>query len=604
MSIASPIIRNCRQLLTLVLLASAFAAGCSGKTRDELYAEGMKRSGDDPAAAVLFFRKALEKDQNYTAARFELASAYLRTRKLEQAEKELQKVLLQTPSHPEARLSLAMTFNLMKKPEKTIELLAQDEVSPVDRKNDLLGSAYFQKGMNREARSAFEKALEVNPANLQARLHLAAVHQTTGDLAGARRLLEELAAREPGNVEALLALAALEKRQGNAQKALAIYARAYEQDAENPRPLYEKGVLHLQLKEAAKADEVIALLQQKFPKRPETMKLKGLDHYGRGKFAEAVTELQSAVKVQPTVDSFYYLGLSLYGKGELETAMSHFRRIVDVDPDFRQARLLIAMTLIRQKRLDDAMSELRKILEKNPRDAGAHNLLGTVFMEKRMFDEGMRELNVAAELDPTLVEAHLKKGMYRVVSGRPTEAEADFLAALRAGPDLLSSRMLLAQYYARAGKPEKASGILRSGLKGGKEDALLYEALAVVAASAKKDREALELLGRAKQADPALGDPYFALASYHISRGDSAAAQREYDQLLAVDSKNLKGLIAAGALQEMNRNEQAARSFFERGAATGSAAGQVALSAFEMRRNDPKKALAVLEAAIKGNPRN
>lgn len=78
-------------LLTIIL----FSFGCTLKTSDELYVDGVKsvRTGKFNDAIVLL-RKALEKNHNHLDARYELAMVYVSVGRYELAEKEFQKVKL------------------------------------------------------------------------------------------------------------------------------------------------------------------------------------------------------------------------------------------------------------------------------------------------------------------------------------------------------------------------------------------------------------------------------------------------------------------------------------------------------------------------------
>ena len=79
-------------LLTLIIMLMLTA--CSSKTKEELYSEGLKQlNAENPSGAVVLFKSALEKDENYLDARFQLAKAYAKLGKKEQAEKEFLKVL-------------------------------------------------------------------------------------------------------------------------------------------------------------------------------------------------------------------------------------------------------------------------------------------------------------------------------------------------------------------------------------------------------------------------------------------------------------------------------------------------------------------------------
>jgi thioredoxin-like negative regulator of GroEL len=76
-------------------------SGCTGKykTKEQLLNEGIELvQNNNPGGAIILFKNALDKDQNYFEARFRLAKAYYAIGKLDAAEKELRKVRRQDPS--------------------------------------------------------------------------------------------------------------------------------------------------------------------------------------------------------------------------------------------------------------------------------------------------------------------------------------------------------------------------------------------------------------------------------------------------------------------------------------------------------------------------
>ena len=56
---------------------------------------------------LFYFKNALEKDENFYEARYELADTYLSLQKFENAEMEFKKVRLQDPSYPGLKLKFA-----------------------------------------------------------------------------------------------------------------------------------------------------------------------------------------------------------------------------------------------------------------------------------------------------------------------------------------------------------------------------------------------------------------------------------------------------------------------------------------------------------------
>jgi tetratricopeptide (TPR) repeat protein len=109
------------KIIALCLTVSIFISyGCSGsyKTKEELFAEGQKSMAtNDPnsaISAIIFFKRALENDQNFFEARFQLSKAYIQAGKKDAAEKELRKLIRQNPNSKE----LSETKQLLAKMQK------------------------------------------------------------------------------------------------------------------------------------------------------------------------------------------------------------------------------------------------------------------------------------------------------------------------------------------------------------------------------------------------------------------------------------------------------------------------------------------------------
>jgi Tfp pilus assembly protein PilF len=86
--------------IAVIIAAVVILAGCQKpQSKDELLTEGLKLVGENNSrGAIVLFKDALEKDENFYQARFQLAKAYYKTEKFDAAEKELQKVIRRTPA--------------------------------------------------------------------------------------------------------------------------------------------------------------------------------------------------------------------------------------------------------------------------------------------------------------------------------------------------------------------------------------------------------------------------------------------------------------------------------------------------------------------------
>lgn len=583
-------------------------SGCGGKSRDELYTEGVKLLQEgNPGGAVVLFKSSLEKDQNFQDARYQLAKAYQALGKYEQAEKEYLKVLKQNPSKTDIVLELAKLYNSQRKPDQAVEQAGKYlQSNPGSAEAlEVLGLGYALKGMPAEAERNFLLALEKEPRRTSTKLQLAVLlmEQKSSREKEARALIDEILTADPGNVKAHNLLAGYELSLGNREQALEIYRKVAALTPGDPAPLYRQGVILLEKGEMDKAEKTAETLVQKFPQKSEGARLKGLIAYQRKNYADAITALQTSVKIAPSLEGLYYLGLSMYSRGELENALSQFRRILDHTPDFVQARLLTALILLNQKRVDDAIAEANRAIETDSRSALARNILGSAYLAKGMYDEGIRELNRATELDPKIVDAHLKKGIFNLSKGRVREAESDFTTAVRVAPEMLNSRLVLAFHYMRQHRSDRALATLKEGLTGTKGDASLYNTMAAIMFNERKPAEAVKYLNMARKSDPAFLPARFNLATYHASTGDLDGAIAEYSRMVQEDPHNLRAILGLASLSELKGRESDALAWYTKARDTGEYAGYLALAGYHEKKGNLDKALAVLDDAVKAKPR-
>jgi putative PEP-CTERM system TPR-repeat lipoprotein len=592
-------------VISIVLVC--LVLGCQRKTKDQFYNEGLGQiNKGNVSGAIVYFKNALEKDQNFFDARYQLAMAYTILGKYEQAEREFQKLSRQNPSRPGIMLGLARLYNSTGKADQAIREAGEYlELKPGDPAGlESLGTAYAIKRKLPEAEDCFLRALKSDPQRTSAKLELVRIYGSSGKEQQARLLLQEVIRSEPRNVQAYYVLAALETTSGNTEGALSAYRKISEINTKDPIAIYRIGVIQVDMGEPGKADKTADMLQKKFPKRSEGYRLKGIIHYQNRNYIAAIAELMTSINIQPSQESYYFLGLSLYGRGELENALSQFRRILDVNPSFVRARLLTSIILLRQGRLDDSIAEIDKVLATDQNNALAHNLLGNAYMAKGIYDDGIKELNRAIEIDPRIIDAYFKKGLLHLSRGKEDEAEADFRDAVRVAPGILSSRLILSSYYIRQGNSAKALSTLKEGLTGSKSDAVIYNNIAGIMFVERNPAEGLKCLQKAKAIDPQLAASYFNQATYHVASGEYEKGLNEYRTILRRNPKNVKAMLQQAALYELTGRDREAYAGYIGSVETGKPVAFLALANYHFRKKQTGNALSVLDDGMRLNPRN
>lgn len=592
------------QKVTLFAIFLAFVlltSGCGSGTKEELYAEGLQlMEQGNFQGAVVVFRNALEKDQNFFPARFQLARVYLGLNRFELAEQELRKVRLQNPSDPEIALEMAQVFlftdRLSEAREEITTYLAHnpDSVPAIL----ILGEIYGRETNLDQAKQRFQQVLSITPGEPSAHLGLARIALIQGETDQALSELRAILDVHPDHLQALYILAEIQQRQGQIDELQATMSTIARLNPQDVTTKYRLGMIYLDKGEIAMAAELGKQLREQHPRRSEGFTLNGLKFFQEGNFPEAIVALQQANSIQPSLENHYYLGLSLYQTGELESALSEFRIALGLRPDFVQARLMTALILLQQQRLEPALIEAQRVIQQSPGNAMAYNIQGSALMAMGNHDQGLEALRTATRLNPGLVDSYLKQGIFHLSQGSTEEAGISLDAAIQAAPDQMQIRMLQFANLMQQGEMDKAYALMQDGLDGTANDASFFNNMAAIDFSRNNPAEALALLDRAQQSNPAFLPAYFNKAAYFTTRGDLAAAFGQYQAALEQAPDNPRALLGAATTVALLGREDEALDYYSRARDTGSPQAFLASAEHLLRRGQPDQALTILDSGI------
>ncbi len=590
-----------------VLILLLLLVGCNNQSKESLVQDGKAQMEQgNPLGAAVLFSNAVDKDPNYTEARYQLGLAYLKSGKLNQAENELLKVKLQRPDSGEVLLDLAELYFLLQRfDDVTTELNQFAEKYPkTSRSQEYLGRLRSVQGDIAGAESLFREAINLDGKNIGARLALVKIYLQQRKFAQARDLLLMVIHDFPKVKAAYFMLAAVEAHQGNKSAALKAYQQVIKIDAKDVGALYMDGMLALDMGEMKEAQRVADILGNSFTTHPATARLAGMIDYVKGDFENAIVKLRTSLKKMPDFAGYYFLGIAQYRLGRYELALNQFQKALDIKPDHLQARLMVGMTMLKQKRLDDCIRQISQVLNHDDTIAMAHNVIGSAYLAQGNYDAAMQHLDRAIELNPDLADAHMKKGLFNLSQGNKTGAAIELEKAVEAAPESLNPRILLAAFNLHQQNYKAAIKTLNEGLDGSEKDALLYNYLAAAYLAQKQVDKGLAALEQAKLVKPDYLTPYFNLANYYLANKQQNKALAEYKAILQVAPKNVKALLSLASLQEMSGDAIAAKASYVAARDTQAPAGFLSLAAYLARNGDGAGAEQVVEDAYKVHPDN
>jgi Flp pilus assembly protein TadD len=162
----------------------------------------------------------------------------------------------------------------------------------------------------------------------------------------------------------------------------------------------------------------------------------GALYTARGKFGEAVSHFEQALRIQPgSATARNGLGAGLLAEGRVDDAIRELRETLRVDPAHFNTRWNLSKALVRKGDLAGATAELDALLRQKPNDADAQAGLAMVYFMQQRYDEALPHFQEAVRLRPEDADIRTNLGALLASRGDLRGAIQSFEAALKLNPD-------------------------------------------------------------------------------------------------------------------------------------------------------------------------
>jgi Flp pilus assembly protein TadD len=139
-------------------------------------------------------------------------------------------------------------------------------------------------------------------------------------------------------------------------------------------------------------------------------------------------------------DLYRKLGIYYTYQGKFGEAASQFEEALKLEPDDAEMHARLGSALSKQEHLDDAANQYRQALSLEPDNADTHKGLGVVLVKKELMDEAISQFQTALKLQPGDAETHSFMGVALIKKGLLDEAISQFRTALQLQPDFSGAR--------------------------------------------------------------------------------------------------------------------------------------------------------------------
>ncbi|MDY6824848.1 MAG: tetratricopeptide repeat protein [Thermodesulfobacteriota bacterium] len=396
--------------------------------------------------ALSMYKAALAKVPRNPRIMAILVDYYLETGKTKPARDYIEKILNERPGYFPARL---LDIRLLIQEDRHDEAIKRCERLFKDRPLSdelfrLKGLAYLEKGDLEQAKSAFARAVEISPGNINARIRLANIYLEQGEIEKARQLNREVFSllHENFNVEVVLGSASL---QDAPCQSISLESSESLFDVASGNPF---GAFRMERLEGLKKkyDRMIENFEAVLAENPSLIGVFEsiiLMHMVNEEYDAALSKCdrQAAIlKNAPDIpkaqsDSLLAAVYNLKGgiclvTGERDRAEFFFQKAIRLAPNSLKPYYALARLYLAEKNLDKAISQYQALLENNPEKAGPHMMLGVLYKMKDDFARSEKHYRKALAIDPEFANA--ANNLAYLLSEQPDRLDEALTYALKA----------------------------------------------------------------------------------------------------------------------------------------------------------------------------
>ncbi|MBN1907145.1 MAG: tetratricopeptide repeat protein [Deltaproteobacteria bacterium] len=202
------------------------------------------------------------------------------------------------------------------------------------------GLYYLKKGQNDDAVAAFNKAIEINPGNIEAYVSRGITYYLQGKNDKAISDFNKAIEINPEFVVAYQNRGHVYSSTGNYEKALSDYSKVISLKPDDPIIYNMRGILYLK---QGKTKNAIADYNKAIEINPEftvAYQNRGYAYYLMGKDYKAISDYNKAIESNPENPKTYVLrGHVFYNRGMDIKATSDYNKALELDPDSEIAKI-------------------------------------------------------------------------------------------------------------------------------------------------------------------------------------------------------------------------------------------------------------------------
>ena len=394
---------------------------------------------DRPDDALLSAKGALQADPQSAEAHFILGLIHVSRNSLEDARKAFMQVLTINPTAADAKLELAKLHTSRGELDSAIGFARETVATqPENLKARLVlaRSLMVRPEDHPRARAVLNELLSKYPSSAAVHTSVGEFYLSTGQRETARKQFERALELDPAFVEALTSLMSIDLASGNARAAWNRFRARLTKAPTDPDLLLIGAKFAATVRDLKASEQFLRRLVAVEPASMEAYAMLGQLFVSQGRLTDAVREFQEVARRDPkSVAAHTMLGLLMHRQGRPEEAAVYYEKAVNVDQGaVTAANNLAWMYAENGEKLDVALQLATSARAHAPSSAEVSDTLGWVYFKKGMWPLAITAFEQSVEREARNPQYHYHLGLAFARSGDDARARRSLQQALTLQP--------------------------------------------------------------------------------------------------------------------------------------------------------------------------
>lgn len=273
-----------------------------------------------------------------------------------------------------------------------------------------------------------------------------------------------------------------------------------------------------------------------------------------GNSKAAIEKIQEIVSQKETATAYFYQGTALHQQAKLPEAETAFRKALELDPSYAEARVNLGLILSQQGKFDEAVNEFKQAIRNEPKLAEAHFNLGVTLQAQGQLEPAIAAYREAIRIDPNNAEANYNLGIALNKQGKTSEAISAYKEAIRINPDYENAYVKLGANLTEQGSINEAIASLKKAIRVNPKDPEAYNNMGVALHKQNSLSQAIEMWNEAIRLNPNYAEAHHNLGVALAGQGkleEAISTLKKASQLYRSQNKTQKADQIDAALQKI-----------------------------------------------------